>query len=98
MASYNQMSHEVLKDRAEQAAAKLESCDLCPRSCNVNRLKGEQGFCRGGLLARVASFAPHFGEESPLVGTRGSGTIFFAGCNLGCIILPELRDKPGRSW
>ena len=85
MASYNQIPLEVLKERAKQAAAHLESCDLCPRACGVNRLEREQGFCRGGRLARVASFAPHFGEEAPLVGTHWSGTIFFAGCNLGCI-------------
>jgi len=85
MASYNQMPLEVLKERAEQAVAKLESCDLCPRACGVNRLKGLQGVCRGGRMARIASFAPHFGEESPLVGSCGSGAIFFAGCNLGCI-------------
>jgi len=62
----------------------LSRCTLCPRSCGVDRLKGERGYCGGGALAVVASFGPHFGEESPLVGTYGSGTIFFAGCNLKC--------------
>jgi len=62
----------------------LSNCTLCPRRCGVDRLKGERGYCGGGALAAVASFGPHFGEESPLVGTRGSGTIFFAGCNLKC--------------
>jgi putative pyruvate formate lyase activating enzyme len=51
----------------------------------VNRLKDERGFCRIGRLARVYSYAPHFGEEPPLVGTHGSGTIFFSGCNLACV-------------
>lgn len=62
----------------------LEACRLCPRACGVNRLKGETGFCGAGRQAVVASFTPHFGEEAPLVGENGSGTIFFAGCNLGC--------------
>ena len=79
------MSKKEIKERAKRAAAMLERCTLCPRECDVNRLSGEKGFCRGGYLARVYSFAPHFGEEAPLVGTQGSGTIFFSGCNLGCV-------------
>jgi len=63
----------------------LSSCQLCPRKCKVNRLKDEKGICKTGRLAHVSSFGPHFGEESPLVGTGGSGTIFFTHCNLGCI-------------
>ena len=63
----------------------LESCTLCPRMCRVNRLAGEQGFCRAGRLPIVSSWGPHFGEERPLVGTGGSGTIFLTHCNLGCI-------------
>jgi putative pyruvate formate lyase activating enzyme len=63
----------------------LSSCQLCPRRCKVNRLKDEKGICKTGRLAYVSSFGPHFGEEAPLVGTGGSGTIFFTQCNLGCI-------------
>ena len=63
----------------------LSSCTLCPRQCGVNRLKGEKGICEAGSVARVASAFPHFGEESCLVGTKGSGTIFFSNCNLRCI-------------
>lgn len=74
-----------LARRAQAAARLLESCSLCPRNCGVNRLKGETGFCGAGARAVVASFCPHFGEEAPISGTRGSGTIFFAGCNLGCV-------------
>ncbi|HWR67576.1 MAG TPA: radical SAM protein [Desulfomonilia bacterium] len=74
----------LLKQRAALAVKLLEDCRLCPRSCSVNRLEGEQGFCRTGRAARVASFGPHFGEEAPLVGSRGSGTIFFSSCNLLC--------------
>ncbi len=72
-------------ERADEAVARLESCDLCPRNCGVNRIDDETGFCRTGRGAVMASHGPHFGEEPPRVGTSGSGTIFFAGCNLGCI-------------
>ena len=85
MASYNQMPREILQDRAHTAVARLEACEICPRRCGINRLQDERGFCRCGLQARVASFAPHFGEETPLVGRNGSGTIFFSGCNLACV-------------
>ncbi len=85
MASYNLMPMEILEERARAAVARLESCDLCPRRCGVNRLQDERGFCRTGRLSRVASYAPHFGEEPPLVGRAGSGTIFFSGCNLSCV-------------
>lgn len=68
----------------EQALAILENCCLCPRRCQVNRLKGELGKCSTGRQALVSNFGPHFGEEAPLVGSGGSGTIFFAFCNLEC--------------
>jgi len=64
---------------------KLKSCTICPHHCRVNRLENERGFCRGGALAAVSSFGPHFGEEAPLVGRGGSGTIFFSHCNLQCV-------------
>ncbi|MGC8962864.1 MAG: radical SAM protein [Candidatus Bipolaricaulaceae bacterium] len=60
-------------------------CRLCPRNCGARRDQGERGFCRTGLRPWVASFGPHFGEERELVGRFGSGTIFFSGCNLGCV-------------
>jgi len=85
LASYNQMPREILQDRAHAAVARLASCEICPRRCGINRLQDEHGFCRSGRRARVASFAPHFGEEAPLVGQNGSGTIFFCGCNLACV-------------
>jgi putative pyruvate formate lyase activating enzyme len=62
----------------------LASCRLCPRQCGVNRLNGEPGFCSSAGRLKVASFGPHFGEERPLVGKGGSGTIFFSNCNLLC--------------
>jgi len=70
---------------AEAARRILANCELCPRRCHVNRLKGEVGQCRTGEMAVVSSHGPHFGEEAPLVGTGGSGTIFFARCNLRCV-------------
>ncbi len=62
----------------------LRDCRICPRNCGVDRLSGETGVCRTGRYAKVASFGPHFGEEAPLVGKHGSGTIFFSACNLFC--------------
>jgi putative pyruvate formate lyase activating enzyme len=71
--------------RAARAHSRLADCDLCARLCHVDRLKGITGaVCRTGERARVHSHGPHFGEEDPLRGTRGSGTIFFSWCNLRC--------------
>lgn len=70
--------------RAQQAVELLRDCRLCPRACQVDRLSDEQGICRTGARAGVASFHAHFGEEAPLVGSAGSGTIFFSSCNLFC--------------
>lgn len=63
----------------------FESCSLCPRNCRVNRNKGELGFCGGGNVAEISKIGLHFGEEPVISGTKGSGTIFFSHCNLGCI-------------
>jgi putative pyruvate formate lyase activating enzyme len=73
-----------LSTRLEKALGLTESCRLCPRSCGVNRLEGEAGYCKTGRKAKVASYNAHFGEEDPLVGRHGSGTIFFSSCNLLC--------------
>ncbi len=74
-----------LKRRVAEAYARLEACDICARECGVNRLESaEAAGCRTGERAYVSSAGPHFGEEDPLVGTGGSGTIFFAWCNLRC--------------
>lgn len=73
-----------LKAKADAAMAMLTDCALCPRQCHVDRTSGETGFCRTGDKAVVASYNAHFGEESPLVGQNGSGTIFFTHCNLMC--------------
>ena len=71
-----------LQRRAERAVSALESCHVCPRNCEVDRLSGAIGVCRSGRYARVASYFAHRGEEDCLRGWRGSGTIFFTGCNL----------------
>ena len=74
-----------LDERIEQLDKILESCELCPRRCGVNRLKGEKGVCRSGKDLVVSNFGPHFGEEEPLVGVGGSGTIFLTNCSLHCV-------------
>ncbi|MFZ2604102.1 MAG: radical SAM protein, partial [Candidatus Omnitrophota bacterium] len=63
----------------------LEPCVICPRKCKVNRLKGEKGFCKTALLPKVFSYMPHHGEEPPISGKNGSGTIFFSNCNMRCL-------------
>jgi putative pyruvate formate lyase activating enzyme len=73
-----------LQDCIDRTQELMKNCSLCPRECHVDRLSRGLGFCRTGEKARVASLHAHFGEESPLVGTGGSGTIFFRSCNLLC--------------
>lgn len=74
-----------LHERIKKLSAILEECRLCPRNCKKNRLKGEKGTCKAGAELMVSSVFPHFGEEPPLVGYYGSGTIFLTNCNLRCI-------------
>ncbi len=83
--SYLALSPAELRERAACAEELLKECTLCPRNCKVDRTSGETGFCRTGDRPFVASWGPHFGEERPLVGRFGSGTIFFSRCNLGCV-------------
>jgi len=75
----------ILKQRAEKLWQRMEKCDLCPRNCRANRLAGERGTCGANADLRIASFHPHFGEESELVGSGGSGTIFLSYCSLLCV-------------
>ena len=75
----------VLRNRIEAAREMLQSCTLCPRKCQVDRLAGQTGVCKTADRAWISSFNAHFGEEAPLVGNSGSGTIFFTHCNLMCI-------------
>ncbi len=85
MVSYLELDRKEFERRIEEAFSLLEDCRLCGRECGVNRLKGEKGACRTGREVIISSFGPHFGEESPLVGRHGSGTIFFTNCNLSCV-------------
>ena len=89
-------SKGLLKERVQRAFYVLESCRLCPRNCGVNRLKGELGFCETGRKAIVASYNAHFGEESPLVGRSGSGTIFIGSCNLLCSFCQNYEISHGK--
>jgi putative pyruvate formate lyase activating enzyme len=73
-----------LAERIDRAYELLTSCRVCPRKCGINRIKDERGFCRTGLLPVISSSGPHFGEEPPLVGRNGSGTLFVTHCNLAC--------------
>lgn len=73
-----------LLERIHSAYQRLAACDLCPHDCGVNRIKGEIGICGVGLRLKVASANVHKGEEPPVSGTRGSGTVFFSGCSLRC--------------
>ena len=74
-----------LPDRVRAAIESLEQCRVCPRACNVDRLADETKFCHTGRYARVSSAFAHHGEEDCLRGSRGSGTVFFARCNLRCV-------------
>ncbi len=65
--------------------AGIHSCRLCPRACGVNRLAGQLGYCKAGAQPRVFRHGPHFGEEPPISGTRGSGTVFFSHCTMRCV-------------
>ena len=74
-----------MNSKIKKAYKLMEKCELCPRRCGVNRLKGQIGFCKAGLLPMVSSFHAHFGEEPPVSGRNGSGTIFFTHCSLRCV-------------
>jgi putative pyruvate formate lyase activating enzyme len=74
-----------LERRVKILETRLESCDICPHRCGVNRIKGQKGFCRSGFKPVVASCCAHHGEEPALSGERGSGTIFFGNCNMRCV-------------
>ncbi|HET8548013.1 MAG TPA: hypothetical protein VFL57_08415 [Bryobacteraceae bacterium] len=83
--AYRWLGEKEIAQRAAALQAVCQACRLCPRQCGVDRTAGGKGVCGAGLAARVASWHPHFGEERPLVGSGGSGTIFFSRCNLLCV-------------
>lgn len=76
---------KITKNLINKFYEMLAPCRVCPRECGVDRLNGETGNCRAGLEVRVSSYHQHFGEEPPLVGQHGSGTIFLTHCNLHCV-------------
>lgn len=83
--AYRQLDAGVIEARAQAAWELADPCRLCPRECGARRRRGQVGVCRTGERAVVSSYGPHFGEEPPLTGWRGSGTIFFGWCNLRCL-------------
>ncbi len=85
----------LLAERIAAAYDVMLSCEICPHRCRVDRRHGELGICRTGDQPVVASYGPHFGEEDPLVGTGGSGTIFFTHCNLFCIFCQNWEISHG---
>jgi putative pyruvate formate lyase activating enzyme len=91
------LSGEALSAKVREAEGILRHCSLCPRDCGVDRTAGEKGFCRVLDRPVISSWGPHFGEERPLVGRFGSGTIFFTGCNLGCIFCQNWDISHGMS-
>jgi putative pyruvate formate lyase activating enzyme len=74
-----------LLNRIGEAYRRLAACDLCPHVCGANRIKGERGICGAGLKPKIASATVHHGEEPPISGTKGSGTVFLTGCSLKCV-------------
>lgn len=83
--NYLALTEKKFKDKIEKLYDILNNCRLCPHNCGVNRLKGEKGFCKVGSKPYVSSYSSHFGEEPPISGYKGSGTIFFTYCNLKCV-------------
>ncbi|MGD2217446.1 MAG: radical SAM protein [Gemmatimonadales bacterium] len=84
-----------LKRRGDELWQLLESCSLCPRQCGAARLDGQAGFCQGTSQLVIAAYNPHYGEERPLVGRGGSGTVFFSNCNLRCVFCINWQISQG---
>jgi putative pyruvate formate lyase activating enzyme len=92
MAAYlEKLNLNELKERASELYESMRECVLCPRECEAERLKGKIGVCRTTDKVFIHSASPHFGEEPPLVGTHGSGAIFFSSCNLKCLFCQNYR-------
>jgi len=85
-ASYIKLYQDgTLEKTASEFLQRLKHCDICPRKCGTDRTKKASGYCKTGRRAKVSSAFKHFGEEFPLSGYKGSGTIFFSFCNLRCV-------------
>ena len=102
--AYFGLTRDALGARVEQALASLADCRACPRDCRVNRLDDRWAACKTGRYAVVSSAFPHFGEEDCLRGWNGSGTVFFAHCNLRCVfcqnydISQAIKPSRARPW
>ncbi|MGB9858631.1 MAG: radical SAM protein [Moorellaceae bacterium] len=92
----NSLARRRLRTLAGELMELLEDCTVCPHRCRVNRRKGELGFCRAGWEVEIGGYGPHFGEEPPLVGRGGSGTIFFSHCNLSCVFCQNFAISRGQ--
>jgi len=84
-----------LRERGEKLWSMMNPCELCPRQCSTDRLSGRRGFCRASAELEIASYHPHFGEERPLVGRGGSGTVFFTNCSLRCVFCINWQISQG---
>lgn len=93
--AYAQMEEAALQARVASLRDLLHPCHLCPRRCGVGRLAGELGACHVGAEPMVSSYGPHCGEEAPLVGRGGSGTVFLTGCNLACLFCQNADISQG---
>ncbi len=85
MALYEKLSENEWEKRIEFFANNFSPCSLCPRECEAERSKGKIGVCKASKDVKIASFNLHFGEEPPISGIKGSGTLFFSGCTLKCV-------------
>ncbi|MFW6099739.1 MAG: hypothetical protein ACOC79_04500, partial [Thermodesulfobacteriota bacterium] len=84
-----------LKKRGQELWALMQTCCLCPRQCGINRLSGDRGFCGSAARLEISAHHPHFGEERPLVGRGGSGTVFFTHCGLRCVFCINWQVSQG---
>jgi putative pyruvate formate lyase activating enzyme len=94
-AAYTRLTDTEFAGKIKDACEILRDCTLCPRGCRVDRTSGKKGYCRTGDKPFVSSWGPHFGEERPLVGACGSGTVFFGNCNLRCIFCQNYSISQG---
>ncbi len=83
--AYVKLSANGFQNKVDKLYKLLELCVLCPKKCRARRLEGEEGSCKSGAKLKISSVGPHFGEEPPLVGRNGSGTVFLTNCNLHCV-------------
>jgi putative pyruvate formate lyase activating enzyme len=89
------LKHDEILLRAKEAEKLSSPCRLCPRACGIDRTDGERGYCGAGPEPSVAAVLPHFGEEPPLTGPEGAGTIFFSRCNMRCLYCQNHQISQG---